>query len=346
MKNTPFTAMHLALGAKMAEFAGFNMPISYSGINEEHATVRKNAGVFDVSHMGEFVLKGSDALDLIQRLTTNDVLALQPNQGIQTVLTTPIGRIIDVLHVVRVGDALWVLTSPGQGPAVYSHLKKNIFFNDHITLTPAARSHRQVAIYGSGATTFVSQLSGHDVTAIPQWQATVFAVADAEVIATPIAPLAGGGWRLLIPTDAVAACGLDGLSPVSAAELNLWQVESFVPAYGHELSTDYIPLEAGLEQAISFNKGCYVGQEIIARMESRGRRAKQLSRVRLASLVTTPAAITTDAGRDAGVLTRVIDSPRYGIIGLAYLKTQIDASEPLCVGDVTVLRCDDAWQGV
>ena len=76
MKNTPFTQKHIDLGAKMAEFAGYNMPISYSGINEEHQTVRNNAGVFDVSHMGEFILKGPDALDLIQRVTTNDASKL------------------------------------------------------------------------------------------------------------------------------------------------------------------------------------------------------------------------------------------------------------------------------
>ena len=76
MKNTPFTEKHLALGAKMAEFAGFNMPISYSGINEEHAAVRNKAGVFDVSHMGEFIVKGPHALDLIQRITTNDASKL------------------------------------------------------------------------------------------------------------------------------------------------------------------------------------------------------------------------------------------------------------------------------
>ena len=76
MKNTPFTEKHIALGAKMAEFAGYNMPISYTGINDEHATVRNNAGVFDVSHMGEFILKGDNALDLIQRVTTNDASKL------------------------------------------------------------------------------------------------------------------------------------------------------------------------------------------------------------------------------------------------------------------------------
>ena len=76
VKNTPFTQKHIALGAKMAPFAGYNMPISYTGINDEHAAVRNNAGVFDVSHMGEFILKGEHALDLIQRVTSNDASKL------------------------------------------------------------------------------------------------------------------------------------------------------------------------------------------------------------------------------------------------------------------------------
>ena len=81
MKNTPFTDKHIALGAKMAEFAGYNMPISYTGINDEHAAVRKNAGIFDVSHMGEFILKGDKALDLIQRTTSNDASKLSAGKA-------------------------------------------------------------------------------------------------------------------------------------------------------------------------------------------------------------------------------------------------------------------------
>lgn len=81
MKETPFTQKHINLGAKMAEFAGYNMPISYSGINEEHQTVRKNAGVFDVSHMGEFIVKGPQALELIQRVTSNDAAKIKKEPG-------------------------------------------------------------------------------------------------------------------------------------------------------------------------------------------------------------------------------------------------------------------------
>src|SRR5438067_2874739 len=99
MKNTPFTQKHIALGAKMAEFAGYNMPISYTGINDEHAAVRKNAGVFDVSHMGEFIVKGNNALDLIQRVTSNDASKLKTGQAQYSCLPNNEGGIVDDLLV-------------------------------------------------------------------------------------------------------------------------------------------------------------------------------------------------------------------------------------------------------
>src|SRR5690242_2205392 len=99
MKSTPFTHKHVALGAKMAPFAGYNMPISYTGINDEHAAVRNNAGVFDVSHMGEFILKGEHALDLIQRITTNDASRLSKGKAQYSCMTNEAGGIIDDLLV-------------------------------------------------------------------------------------------------------------------------------------------------------------------------------------------------------------------------------------------------------
>src|SRR5690606_20584318 len=99
MKNTPFTEKHIALGAKMAEFAGYNMPISYSGINDEHQTVRNNAGVFDVSHMGEFILKGDKALALIQKVTSNDASKLTAGKAQYSCLPNEQGGIVDDLIV-------------------------------------------------------------------------------------------------------------------------------------------------------------------------------------------------------------------------------------------------------
>src|SRR5437763_13622478 len=99
MKNTPFTNTHIALGARMAEFAGYLMPISYSGINDEHLAVRRNAGVFDVSHMGEFILKGAGALDLIQSITSNDASKLENGQAQYSCLPNETGGIVDDLLV-------------------------------------------------------------------------------------------------------------------------------------------------------------------------------------------------------------------------------------------------------
>src|ERR1700733_415654 len=95
MKSTPFNAKHEALGAKMVEFAGYSMPISYTGINEEHNAVRKNAGVFDVSHMGEFILKGEHALDLVQRVTSNDASKLTAGKAQYSCLPNNEGGIVD-----------------------------------------------------------------------------------------------------------------------------------------------------------------------------------------------------------------------------------------------------------
>lgn len=99
MKNTPFTQIHISLGAKMAEFAGYNMPISYSGINDEHAAVRNSVGIFDVSHMGEFILKGENALDLIQRVTTNDASKLTDGKAQYSCMPNATGGIVDDLLV-------------------------------------------------------------------------------------------------------------------------------------------------------------------------------------------------------------------------------------------------------
>src|SRR5436853_3870297 len=109
MKNTPFTSKHIALGAKMAEFAGYNMPISYTGINDEHAAVRNNAGVFDVSHMGEFILKGENALDLIQRVTTNDASKLTNGKAQYSALTNNDGGIVDDLLVYHIEENVYML---------------------------------------------------------------------------------------------------------------------------------------------------------------------------------------------------------------------------------------------
>src|SRR5215204_6556205 len=118
------------------------------------------AALADESDAGRVFMRGKDRVALLQRLSSNDIARLRPGQGARTVLTTPIGRIIDVLTIHVLEDALLIVSSPGQGGPVWAHLKKNIFFNDQVSLEAAGRSHGQLALYGSAAAALLEQVSG------------------------------------------------------------------------------------------------------------------------------------------------------------------------------------------
>ncbi len=290
---------------------------------------------YDENSHGRMRMNGADSLPLLHRLTTNHMLELQPGRSCQSVLTTPIGRSMDLLTVLNDEPAVWVFTSASQGPMVYTHLKKNIFFNDKVVLAPAAQSHRQYALYGERATDWLSAQTGCDCASVPAHGALHWN----DTLLMRIEPLAGEGWRILELIDSAnPPLPRTELPQLDEATLSLWQLEAGVPAFGSEIGTQYIPLETGLEYAIHTAKGCYVGQEIIARMESRGKRAKTLERITLDALVETPSPLFTAAGKEAGLVTRVAQSAVLGVIGFAYISTKIDESDALMCADVSVHR--------
>src|SRR3712207_4527713 len=224
-----------------------------------------NAALADQSNAGRIYMRGKDRAALLQRLSTNDIARLRPGQGARTVLTTPIGRIIDVLTVHALEDALLLITSPGQGGPVWAHLKKNIFFNDQVTLEAAGRSHGQLAIYGPAAAAALEQLSGAALSGLRLHSTMVLELAGAQLLAARREPIGGPSYTLYPPADQLAAVR-EALVAAGAAELDertldILRVERGYGAYGRELSQEYIPLETGLLDAVSFSKGCYVGQE-------------------------------------------------------------------------------------
>lgn len=301
------------------------------------------AALADESSGGRIYMHGKDRAALLQRLSTNDMARLKPGQGARTVLTTPIGRIIDVLIVYALEDAMLLVTSPGQGGAVWAHLKKNIFFNDQVTLEAAGRSHGQLAVYGPGAATVLEQVSGVALSQLRPHHTAAIELAGVQVLAARREAIGGPSFTLFPPADQIGAVR-DALVATGAVALDdntldVLRVERGYGVFGRELSQEYIPLETGLLDAVNFTKGCYVGQEIIARMESRGRLAKVLrglkltedggrrtedggavsSVFRLPSSVA-PAKLEVD-GKEAGDLTSVVISPRFGPIGLAYIRS-------------------------
>jgi folate-binding protein YgfZ len=290
----------------------------------------EGAALYASEARGRVFMRDRDRAALLHRLSTNQIERLAPGQGADTVLTTPIGRIIDLLGVYVLDDALLLVTSPGRGPAIFAHLRKNIFFNDKVKVEDATQSLGQLALYGPEAPALLAGL-GLPGAGLPAHGVAVAAWAGEPLYVAACRPIGGAGLWLIAPPPALAelaaALTAAGARPLDEPTHEVLRVEAGYPAYGRELSQEYIPLETGLWDAVSFNKGCYVGQEIIARMESRGRLAKSLRGLRLAAhpeLPAEPAAplAKLDAGgKEAGDLTSVVVSPRHGLIGLAYVRT-------------------------
>lgn len=299
------------------------------------------AAFADETSRGRIFIRGRDRAALLHRLSTADIEPLRSGEGTRTVLTTPIGRIIDLLTVHALDDALLIATSPGQGGPVWAHLKKNIYFQDQVTLEAAGRSYGQLALYGPAAARLLESLSGAALRDLPLHHATTIEIAGVSSLAAAREPIGGPSFTLYMPAERVDAVR-DALSAAGAttldeATLDILRIERGYSAFGHELSQEYIPLETGLLDAISFTKGCYVGQEIIARMESRGRLAKVLRGLKLRleigdwrlageatlqSLISNlqlPTKLEVD-GKEAGDLTSMVVSPRFGPIALAYVR--------------------------
>lgn len=293
-------------------------------VNETSYTgALKHIAIADEHAAGRIFMRGRDRAALLHRLSTNDIERLKPGEGTLTVLTTPIGRIIDLLTVHTLDDALLIITSPDQGPPVFGHLRRNIFFNDQVTLEPAGRTRAQIAVYGPQAESTLAQLTGAEIR-LPLHGITSAILAGVNLLIARRKPIGGDSFTLYIPSDGYdavhAALLAAGAATLDAATLDALRVEQGYGAFGRELSQEYIPLETGLLDAVSFTKGCYVGQEIIARMESRGRLAKRLCGLRLSQPVAAPAKLQVD-GKDAGDLTSAVVSPRFGPIALAYVRT-------------------------
>ncbi|MFP4321643.1 MAG: YgfZ/GcvT domain-containing protein [Anaerolineales bacterium] len=260
-------------------------------------------------------LTGRNRVDLVNRMSTNKLTDLAPGQGAQTVLTTPIGRVIDLLVFLVLDDAVLLITSDGRGDAIETYLRRNIFFNDQVTVENMGADQMLLAVYGPQSRTMLGleadlALFSHVVSD------------DMRIVAVP--PLGGGGYWLAGTheqlTNVETRLRAEGAQLLDADTLALLQIEAGYPAPGHELTEDYIPLELGLWPAVSFNKGCYTGQEVIARLESRGQLAKMLLRLHTEAALAPGDALLAE-GKSVGQITRIAAHPDGGYVALGVVKT-------------------------
>lgn len=265
MKNTPFTEKHLALGAKMAEFAGYNMPISYTGINDEHAAVRNNAGVFDVSHMGEFILKGENALDLIQRVTSNDASKLTDGKAQYSCLPNETGGIVDDLLVYCIEkDKVYMLVVNA------SNIEKDWnwisrFNTRQVEMHNVSDKTCLLAIQGPNATRILQSLTSLDLLNLPYYTFVKgnFAGVDNVLISATGYTGAGGveiyfedrnGNADKIWNAIFSAPAPQPLKPIGLGARDTLRLEMGYCLYGNDIDDTTSPLEAGLGWVTKFTK--------------------------------------------------------------------------------------------
>lgn len=326
MTPSPLAAIQQSQGAV---FDGVPVPAHYGDVAAEYAAARQAVVLVDRSDEGRLELSGADRLAILHRMSTNAVSGLTPGQGTATVLTTPIGRIIDrvIVHNLR-GERALLRTSPGRAGLLADYLRRNVFFRDKMQVRDLSADLVDLALYGPGADTVAATFApGVGDLAMHDGIETTFQ--DAPLLVVRLDPLGVGGVGLIAPVEVAPAlwqAALDagaphGLRPAGSAVCELLRIEAGMPGAG-ELNEDYIPLEAGLWDDVSFNKGCYTGQEIIARLESRGRLAKTLVRVTLSEPVAV-GSVWTAEGRKHGALTSLAQRPDGTWIGLGFVKPDL-----------------------
>ncbi|MDQ2718178.1 MAG: glycine cleavage system aminomethyltransferase GcvT [Bacteroidota bacterium] len=280
MKNTPFTEKHISLGAKMAEFAGYNMPISYSGINDEHATVRNNAGVFDVSHMGEFILKGDNALDLIQRVTSNDASKLTDGKAQYSCLPNEEGGIIDDLIIYCIEENKTYMLVVNSSNIIKDWNWINSHNTQKVEIHNISDNTCLLAIQGPNATKIVQSLTDIDIMNLKYYTFVKgkFAGID-NVLISATGYTGAGGIEIYFEDksddanmiwEKIFAEGTPkGMKPVGLAARDTLRLEMGYCLYGNDIDDTTSPLEAGLGWITKFNKD-FVGKEKIEELKEDG----------------------------------------------------------------------------
>src|SRR6478609_4768151 len=265
MKHTPFTQKHIALGAKMAPFAGYNMPISYTGINEEHAAVRRNAGVFDVSHMGEFILKGENALDLIQRVTSNDASKLKAGQAQYSCLPNEKGGIVDdlLVYCIEENKVYMLVVNASNIEKDWAWIQKHNTKN--VEMHNISDDTCLLAVQGPNATKILQPLTDMDILNLKYYTFVKgkFAGVD-NVLISATGYTGAGGVEIYFENKEGAADKIwnaifetgtpQGLKPIGLAARDTLRLEMGFCLYGNDIDDSTSPLEAGLGWITKFNK--------------------------------------------------------------------------------------------
>lgn len=281
LKKTPLNALHRQLGARMVSFGGWDMPVQYTGVIEEHLAVRNTAGLFDVSHMGEILVEGPGALALVQHLTTNDASKLVDGQVQYSALCRPDGGTVDDVTVYRFGPERYMFcvnaANTEKDFAWMEQVKAGGKLVD-VELRNASHDFAQIALQGPASRTILERLCDCDLEPLGYYRFLEGSLATIPTVISRTGYTGELGYELYVPAERGAEMWLalmtsgkqDGLVPVGLGARDTLRLEMGYALYGHELSDTISPLEANLGWITKLDKGNFVGRDALLAQKEAG----------------------------------------------------------------------------
>jgi len=282
LKQTPLNRVHRELGGKMVDFGGWDMPVQYpAGTIEEHLRTRNHSGLFDVSHMGEIDVKGSDAIAFVNRITSNDVTKLIDGQAQYSALTTPDGTVIDDLLVYRfAADHLFLVVNAGTTEKDWEWIRSH-HAGESVELKNVSTEYCQIALQGPDALTILQQLTDMPLNDIKYYHFTTGTVDGVESIISRTGYTGEDGFEVYAAAEKgeqlwnkmleVGKVGTEtGVLPCGLAARNTLRLEAGMSLYGHEIDETTTLLEANLGWICKLDKGEFIGREKLAQQKEAG----------------------------------------------------------------------------
>lgn len=317
MKRTPLYQEHVKLGAKMSAYAGYEMPIEYAGLVTEHHAVRNDAGVFDVSHMGEFVVEGNDAARFVDYVTTGKASALSKGAILYTFFLNERGGVVDDLLVYREGDEAFLLVvNAANMEKDFSHLE-GLRSGFDIVLRNISDDVAQLALQGPSAEAYLKKLTDYDLSSIKTFHfAKNVPIAGELAMVSRTGYTGEDGFEIYTKGDVqkLWQALLDlGVTPVGLGARDTLRFEAGLPLYGNELGEDVTPLEASLSFFVKLDKDDFVGKNALVHQKERGV-PRAIAGIELTGrgMLRHGFVVKSEDGREIGTITTGYLSPTLG----------------------------------
>ena len=332
--TTPLESMSKipgAAGTVLAPWRHGETPPSYGDPVAEYRSLTNGVAIYDASHLGRIKAVGADFLDLLNRLSTNKVDNLAPGQGAPTVLTSDKGRIIDLVYTFNLGPYVLLLTGAGAESKVMQWMDKYTIMEDSV-LEDVTRSTALITVAGPEARSFLETLTGVNLESLRNYGSLEATVGSTKVMLIRMGADPPLSFQLVTSVSGAEATWkmLTGLGavPVGTMAWKALRIKTGVPVYGREMDESYNPLEAGLIGAIDFDKGCYIGQEVIARLDTYDKVQKVLVSLKPSydAPIKEGESLTYD-GKPVGVITSLARIPgNEELVSLGYVRMKAAAT--------------------